>query len=443
MSAIITDSVISRTSADGVSPLSSSALRTSSTIVSDWSCFTDRLTLIVSGSGRANSSWRWTACRQACCRTQRPSGMIMPVSSASGMNWSGAEFEPLEDALVHGGLEDPVAALAVPLGHVHGDVGIPEELLGVVRRDLAVGEADPEARPREDLLRVDLELRLERLEDPVGDVRRLLEVSDPVEEDRELVAAEARDGIGGPHGADEALRDLLEDDVARRVAEAVVDGLEVVEVDEHDADGGRASLGAHERLLDAVGEEGAVGEIRHRVVEGLMGELLLEGLALADVAAVQDDPVHVLVAQEIRVLHLELEPGPVAVPKQALQRVRLRPLAADVRHDLREPRPVGLAHEAVEARPLDLVGRVAEHALDRRALVGHDAVGVEDGDQVARVRDERTEARLALPAVEILGEHRALDAPRHLRRKRLQRVDLPSAGGLGRAQREHAAQLVA
>src|SRR5919109_953356 len=313
MSAIITDSVISRTSADGVSPLSSSALRTSSTIVSDWSCFTDRLTLIVSGSGRANSSWRWTACRQACCRTQRPSGMIMPVSSASGMNWSGAEFEPLEDALVHGGLEDPVAALAVPLGHVHGDVGIPEELLGVVRRDLAVGEADPEARPREDLLRVDLELRLERLEDPVGDVRR-----------------------------------LLEDAVARRVAEAVVDGLEVVEVDEHDADGGRASLGAHERLLDAVGEEGAVGEIRHRVVRCLMGELFLVGLARANVAAVQDDPVHVLVAQEIRVLHLELEPGPVAVPKQALQRVRLRPLAADVRHDLREPRPVGLAHEAVE-----------------------------------------------------------------------------------------------
>ena len=41
------------------------------------------------------------------------------------------ELEPLDDALVHRRLEDAIAALAVPLGHVHGQVGVAEKLLRV------------------------------------------------------------------------------------------------------------------------------------------------------------------------------------------------------------------------------------------------------------------------------------------------------------------------
>ena len=91
MSAIITDSVISSTSVGGSSPAGLAAPRgTSSTIVSDCSCLTDRLTLIVSGAGRGNCSC--SAARLGGtprCSTQRPIGTIRPVSSASGMNSTG------------------------------------------------------------------------------------------------------------------------------------------------------------------------------------------------------------------------------------------------------------------------------------------------------------------------------------------------------------------
>ena len=61
-----------------------------------------------------------------------------------------------------------------------------------------------------------------------------------------------------------------------------------------------------QRVLDAVGEQRAVGELGDRIVERLVGELLLERLPLADVAAVEHDAADVLVVQEVGVLHLEL-----------------------------------------------------------------------------------------------------------------------------------------
>ena len=59
---------------------------------------------------------------------------------------------------------------------------------------------------------------------------------DTLEQDCELVAAQPRDGIGVTHGLLEASRDADEQLVAGRVAEAVVDGLEVVDVDEEHGD---------------------------------------------------------------------------------------------------------------------------------------------------------------------------------------------------------------
>ena len=87
-----------------------------------------------------------------------------------------------------------------------------------------------------DLLAVDVELPLEGAQNPPGDVGGLRRVRDSVEQDGELVAAEPGDRVRRADGVQEALRHLAQDRVAGRVAEAVVDGLEVVEVDEHDAD---------------------------------------------------------------------------------------------------------------------------------------------------------------------------------------------------------------
>ena len=55
----------------------------------------------------------------------------------------------------------------------------------------------------------------------------------------ELVAAEACNGVGPAQAVDHALRDLGEETIAGIVAQAVVDELEPVEVEEEHGDCGR------------------------------------------------------------------------------------------------------------------------------------------------------------------------------------------------------------
>ena len=318
----------------------------------------------------------------------------------------GPQLEPLDDALVHRRLEDAVAALAVTFRHVHRHVGVAQELRCLWCLDFLTDKADPDARPREHVLSFDLDRKVERAKDSrrcVGSVRR---AGHAVEEDGELVASEARDGVARPDGDLETTADLLQDLVPGCMTETVVDRLEVVQVDEHDCDLVDAALRAHQRVLDAVGEERAVGELRHRVVERLMRELLLEGLTFTDVAAVEHDATDMLVMQKVGVLDLEPQSRTVPVTDGTLDRVSLGVARAVNRDQLRKQRPVGLTEQPVEPRSFDLVDPVSEQALDRRALVGDEAVGVQHGDEVAGVRNERAEPRLTLASMEILGERR-------------------------------------
>ena len=310
-----------------------------------------------------------------------------------------------------------------------------------------VGEADADARARVHRPAVDVELELERTEDPARDVGCLRRVLDPVEQDRELVTAEARHRVGGPHGGLEPPPDFLEHGVAGCMPEAVVDGLEVVEVDEHDRDRRSSALRAQDRVTDTVGEERAVREVRDRIVEGLMRELVLECLSLADVAAVQHDAADVLVLQEVRVLHLELEPRAVAVQQRTLDDMGLRAAAdvglADAGQDLLQALSIGCAEQTGELGPLDVVRAIPEDALDGRALVRDDAVGVEHRDEVARVGHERPEPSFALAPVEVLGERCSFHGQRDLGSERLERID-ELARGRGRgADDEQSARLVA
>src|SRR4029079_11212572 len=105
-----------------------------------------------------------------------------------------------------------------------------------------------------------------------------------VDEDRELVAAEAGERVAGTDAALEAPGDFDEELVAREVAQAVVDDLEAVHVDEEDGEAVVGPPGREaDRLAEAVEEEGAVGKAGQGIVEGVVDELLLEGLALGDV----------------------------------------------------------------------------------------------------------------------------------------------------------------
>nr|WP_291981179.1 hypothetical protein [Candidatus Accumulibacter sp. ACC005] len=75
----------------------------------------------------------------------------------------------------------------------------------------------------------------------------------------------------------------LEQLVADRVAERVVDRLEAVEVEEHQGDAAVRPPGQRQGLLEAVAQEQAVGQPCQRVVVGQEFGALLRGLALGDV----------------------------------------------------------------------------------------------------------------------------------------------------------------
>ena len=161
----------------------------------------------------------------------------------------------------------------------------------------------------------------------------------------------------------------LQHRVAGGVAEAVVDRLEVVEVDEHHADRCPLAAGAGQRVLDAVGEQRAVGEAGERVVERLVGELVLERLALADVAAVEHDAADVASSSRLvcRISNWRQAPSRCAACTPRT------PVPAPPPSTARSPATarVGRGLDEVGNRvPHDVVGAVAEHALDRRALVG-------------------------------------------------------------------------
>src|SRR5437764_9605615 len=63
----------------------------------------------------------------------------------------------------------------------------------------------------------------------------------------------------------------------------------------------------------------------------------------------------------------------------------------------------------LEALADDLLGGVAQHALDRRALIDDRPARVDNGDEVARVLHERAEPRLARSLEHLLGKGRAFE----------------------------------
>ena len=217
----------------------------------------------------------------------------------------GAQLQARHDPVVHGGLEQPVAALAVALGDVHRGVGVADQLVGVGRAP-GLGDRDAQAGADDEVVVLELERAADALEDPLGGLDRGRQVLDVLEQDRELVAAEPRGGVGRADAGRDPLRHLEQHAVADGVTEAVVDGLEVVEIDEQHRHADALAQGPGHRVAHALVEQRAVGQMGDRIVEGLVGELLLERLALGDVAAVEHDPADRAVAEQVGVQDLEV-----------------------------------------------------------------------------------------------------------------------------------------
>ena len=83
-------------------------------------------------------------------------------------------------------------------------------------------------------------------------------------QERELVAAEAE----GLAVLAQVGRDLREHAVAGRVSEEVVDALEVVDVDQAEAEAGACALGLDQLALEAVVEVAVVAKAGQRIGQG-------------------------------------------------------------------------------------------------------------------------------------------------------------------------------
>ena len=93
-------------------------------------------------------------------------------------------------------------------------------------------------------------------------------VAQVLEEHRKLVAAHAGHGVDAAHALLEPDGDGGQRLVAGGVAAAVVDGLEVVEVDEQQRKRSPAAFATHQGVAQAVAQEGEVAEAGEGVVEG-------------------------------------------------------------------------------------------------------------------------------------------------------------------------------
>ena len=152
-------------------------------------------------------------------------------------------------------------------------------------RARVVRHGDPEARAHEHLAVRKHHGLLERIAQAHGDPRGLGQAQALLAQHHELIAAEARERVLGAQQLRQPPRHLDEHAIAAVVAEAVVDRLEVVDVDEEDRHlPARRPLQALERHPEAVEEQRAVGQVGERIVhrpaqKGTLGPLALERVA--------------------------------------------------------------------------------------------------------------------------------------------------------------------
>ena len=220
------------------------------------------------------------------------------------------------------GSNTPVAALAVALGDVHRGVGVADQLVGVGARSSA--EIEMPMLPRSVSSRVAGAHRLrERLEHALGGVGGLLDVRRCPRAARRTrrrrSGRRCRSRGCSPRAACATSTQHL---VAGGVAEAVVDHLEVVEVEEDDGDD-RGPRGARVRARGGRARRTARGWRARSPGRGTPGgsSCSSKARALAHVAAVEDDAADVLVVEQVGVQDLELAGAAVAVNERALDRL--------------------------------------------------------------------------------------------------------------------------
>ena len=306
-----------------------------------------------------------------------------------------AQAQPRVRLPTHRRVEEGDAVLALFLGAVERDVGVAHQVrVGVT----LLRHRDPDARGNGHRQLVDLDRQLEHVEQPVRDRHDLGDVGDAVEQHRELVAAQTRDRVARPEAFAQPVGDRGQQRVAGRVAEPVVDRLEVVEVDEHHRDRRAGPPAAQPGLVEPVEEQRAVRELGQVVVEDALLQLAGQFPLHRDVAHRHDQTGDVVVAEHVDDAHLEIALVPVVVDEHAedlfVRAQRERDDRAQLPCD-----PVGLrrAERLREPAADEGVTVDTQQRARPRTRVGDLTVAVDDEDRVVETLHERAQATQSVP----------------------------------------------
>jgi hypothetical protein len=278
---------------------------------------------------------------------------------------------------------------------VHGGIGAAQQHIaaGAVFRE----QADADGGRYRDRHMLQREHRLHGLQQLVGHQGGLVGVVDVGEYDDKLVPTQARNDVGTAHAAREAVRHLAQQLVTGMVAQRVVHGLEMVQVDEQHGQVAVGLLGLRDLAFELLHQVAAVGQLGECVVQREEGLALLHLLACADVAGHHDAVVAVQLRHGLA-HHLHRNVVPVLVRDGHF--VGMLGAAAGV---FQRNGSVFRVNEAEDGQAQDFVQRVAGQARQRLVAVDDDAVSMED-DGLVRRFGELAHALFALA-------HHAFGAP--------------------------------
>jgi hypothetical protein len=214
------------------------------------------------------------------------------------------------------------------------------------------------------------------------------------QQDGELVAAEAGDGVGAAQRAGEPPGDLDQQRVAAAVAQGVVDVLEPVQVDQQQSDRGSGGRSCGQGLGEPVGQQRPVGQPGQRVVVGLVLQPAFHGGAVGDVPAGQHQSGDVRFVAKVEDGAFQLAPAAGAVADPEQQRLAAAGPGSDPGQRLVQPGLILGVQQLIEAGAGQPCGGSAEHCR-HRPVAGHHGAGlVQHGDHVAGCFDQDPEPGL-------------------------------------------------
>ena len=256
--------------------------------------------------------------------------------------------------MVHGVVEDADAALGAVFHAIHRAIGFPPQR--IVRHPLIGTQTDADRRRGKDLMPVDEERLLQSIRNAEQEPLHGVDVERGGEHENELVPADARQHVGRPDRRQNAIRDLGQQRVARRMRIIVVDEFEAVEIDERQGERlGRAE--GPDQGLDVLLDQGPVGQAGQRIDIGALHEFTLDAVLPRDVDQRRYGVRLLLGAEDA---HAALERSPL------LDQERWRTFAI-VRHtDIAPVAIVGMTGPELQGR--DIGQNAASHAIvDRHA----------------------------------------------------------------------------